>query len=124
MLLNAPSCMSIKLVHVLCQAYFQYWCLIAERMKIEDMPKTLEDLRAWSDVSFVIVFVMMVSLMRYQAYEETYMVPSNSSHILGDRTITHLLRSVPTALGIHAFIQEAVYSMLEDRVRVAMMCVL
>ena len=93
-------------------------------MKIEDMPKTLENLRAWSDVSFVIVFVMMVSLMRYQAYEETHMVPSESSHTLGSHTITHLLRSVPSAFGLHDFIQDAVYSMLEDRVRVAMMCVL
>lgn len=51
------------------------------------------------------------------------MVPAPSNFAVANHTIEHLLRTVPKAFGLHTFMEQVVHSMLEDKVREAMMYV-
>lgn len=51
------------------------------------------------------------------------MVAAPSNFAVANHTIDHLLRGVPYTFGLHTFMEQTVHSMLEDRVREAMMYV-
>ena len=56
-----------------------------------------------------------------QNYEEVHMVPDIANRDVANYTISHLLEEVPDWFGLRKFIRGVIISMLEDRVRIAMM---
>lgn len=49
------------------------------------------------------------------------MVPAQTNHDVAKHTINHLLRNVPKTFGLHTFMEQVVLSMLQERVRKAML---
>lgn len=60
---------------------------------------------------------------RLQHYEEVYMVPDQTNHEVAEYTVEELLAPAPKVLGIRAFGERIVISLMEDLVRKAMMSV-
>jgi hypothetical protein len=58
-----------------------------------------------------------------QAYEEKNMVPSVTSRDLAEYTLGELLRAVPGAFGLRALARRMLLCLVDDRSRIAMMCV-
>ncbi|KAJ7117921.1 hypothetical protein C8R43DRAFT_1036904 [Mycena crocata] len=85
-------------------AAFVYWAEVGRKMNIKDIPSTLEDFQAW-----------------ILAYEEEYMVPAQTNHDVAKHTTGELLFMVPQAFGLRSFFEGITGSLLEDRVRIAMM---
>ncbi|KAJ7475119.1 hypothetical protein B0H11DRAFT_2034174 [Mycena galericulata] len=85
-------------------ASFVYWAEIGRKMNIKNIPKTAEDFKAW-----------------LLAYEEEYMVPAQTNHDVAKHTTDELLFMVPEAFGLRSFFEGLTGSLLEDRVRIAMM---
>ncbi|KAK7028286.1 hypothetical protein R3P38DRAFT_2525928 [Favolaschia claudopus] len=84
------------------QGAFIYWSEVGRKMNIKNIPATEEEYRAW-----------------LQNYEEEHMVPAQTNHDVANYTTEELLFMVPKAL--RPFFQTLTHSMLEDRVRIAMM---
>ncbi|KAF9524241.1 hypothetical protein CPB83DRAFT_861677 [Crepidotus variabilis] len=84
--------------------YFRYWVDIGAKMKIQDIPETLEALEDFAE-----------------RYEATYMVPAQSNHETAIHTLDELLSAVPDALGLKSFGQRISICLMSERVRVAMM---
>ena len=86
------------------QAYFVFWSEIGRRMRIEDIPETLQDLKEWS-----------------RDYEETHMVYAPTNYQVGAHTIDFMLHRVPKCLGsrVRNFARELVISAMNDRIRIA-----
>lgn len=61
--------------------------------------------------------------MLYQAYEKETMVPAQSNHDVAVATTEEILDMVPNIFGLKNFGRRVTYSLLEERVRVAMMFV-
>ncbi|KAJ6618009.1 hypothetical protein B0H10DRAFT_1796272 [Mycena sp. CBHHK59/15] len=85
-------------------ASYVYWAEVGRKMNIKDIPETVEDFQAWC-----------------RAYEEEYMVPAQSNHDVAKHTTDELLSIVPEAFGLKSFFEGVSVSLLEDRVRTAMM---
>ncbi|KAJ7641459.1 hypothetical protein FB45DRAFT_976236 [Roridomyces roridus] len=85
-------------------AAFVYWSEVGRRMNIENIPPTIQDFKAW-----------------IQTYEKEYMVPAQTNHEVANQTINELLFIVPHAFGLRRFAEGLTRSVLEDRVRIAMM---
>lgn len=49
------------------------------------------------------------------------MSPAQTNHDVAKHTIDHLLRNVPKTFGLHKFMEQVVLSMLQERVRKAML---
>lgn len=62
--------------------------------------------------------------MLTQAYEKETMVPAQSNHDVAVATTEELLDMVPNTFGLKSFGRRVTFSLLEERVRIAMMCVL
>ncbi|RDB21931.1 Mycophenolic acid synthesis protein B [Hypsizygus marmoreus] len=87
-----------------CYAYFIFWKEIGRRMGIQDIPDTMEEMKAWSI-----------------AYEKEHMVPAQSNKDVAGYTTEELLHVLPEAFGIKQFARDITVCLLEDRVRIAMM---
>jgi len=85
-------------------ASFVYWAEIGRKMNIKNIPTTPEEFQAW-----------------LRAYEEEHMVPAQSNHDVAKHTTDELLFMVPETLGLRSFFEGITRSLLEDRVRIAMM---
>ncbi|KAF5319248.1 hypothetical protein D9619_008748 [Psilocybe cf. subviscida] len=84
-------------------AWYIFWVEIGRRMDIKDIPDSLEALKEWS-----------------RHYEEVSMVPNETNHEVAEYTIEELLAAAPKAMGLRAFGERVVISLLEDFVRKAM----
>ncbi|TFK25907.1 hypothetical protein FA15DRAFT_668062 [Coprinopsis marcescibilis] len=85
-------------------APFIFWSEVGKRMGIKDIPGTFEELVSWS-----------------KGYEEQYMVPVESNHLVANLTTAELIAAVPQAFGLRKFVERLTICVLEDRVRIAMM---
>ncbi|KAF8147796.1 hypothetical protein K438DRAFT_1779889 [Mycena galopus ATCC 62051] len=85
-------------------ASFIYWAEIGRKMDIKNIPSNPEEFKAWLRV-----------------YEEEHMVPAQSNHDVAKHTLDELLFMVPETFGMHSFLEGISRSLLEDRVRIAMM---
>jgi hypothetical protein len=81
-------------------AAFVYWKEIGNRMGMEDIPKTLEELKQWT-----------------KDYEEEHMYYADSNRKCVDATVNLFLRNVPKFF--HGFAQDVAATFLEPNVRVA-----
>ncbi|KAJ7232708.1 hypothetical protein C8J57DRAFT_1383454 [Mycena rebaudengoi] len=82
-------------------AWFVYWEEIGRRMNIKDIPPTAEEFQAWA-----------------KAYEAEHMIPAKSNRDVANYTTGELLFMVPTVM--RPFAERIIASLLEDRVRIAM----
>lgn len=87
-----------------CQAFFVFWRDIGHHMGLKDIPSTLDELKDWSE-----------------AYEKETMIPAQSNHDVAVATTEELLDMVPNAFGLKNFGRRVTFSLLEERVRMAMM---
>lgn len=94
------------------------WKEIGRRMGIQDIPPTREDLETWSNVIGGIHYGFKV-LTVFQEYENKHMTPSKSSRKLANLAVEHIGRRVP--FGFRNFAKSAFISLLDERLRVAMM---
>ncbi|KAJ7119562.1 hypothetical protein C8R44DRAFT_982262 [Mycena epipterygia] len=85
-------------------ASFIYWAEVGRKMNIKNIPSTAEEFQAW-----------------LLAYEEEYMVPAQTNHDVAKHTTAELLFMVPEAFGLRSFFEGITVSLLEERVRIAMM---
>ncbi|KAJ7471896.1 hypothetical protein FB451DRAFT_1251338 [Mycena latifolia] len=85
-------------------ASFVYWSEVGRKMNIKNIPGTPEEFRAW-----------------LLAYEKEYMVPAQTNHDVAKHTTNELLFMVPEKFGLRSFFEGITTSLLEDRVRIAMM---
>ncbi|TFK25909.1 hypothetical protein FA15DRAFT_325647 [Coprinopsis marcescibilis] len=85
-------------------SYFIFWHEIGKRMGIVDIPESYEALYDWS-----------------RTYEEQYMVPAKSNHLVAKLTTGEMIDAVPEAFGFRNFVERLTFCLLEDRVRIAMM---
>ncbi|KAJ7736736.1 hypothetical protein DFH07DRAFT_753360 [Mycena maculata] len=85
-------------------ASFVYWVEIGRKMNIQGIPDTAEEFQTW-----------------LRAYEEEYMIPAQSNHDVAKHTMNELLFAVPKSFGLRPFCEGIIRSLLEDRVRIAMM---
>lgn len=69
------------------------------------------------------MFVQLANKCRWEAYEREKMVPTTTNRDVAGCTMAELLHYVPSAFGIKAFATRIAICCLEDRVRIAMMCV-
>jgi hypothetical protein len=85
-------------------ANWKFWYEVGIRMKIpaETIPQTYEEMEE-----------------AYKDFEKEYMVPSDSNNYVGLQTVNLLLYWVPGVAG-KWFGQQVVYSLLDDRLRLAM----
>ncbi|PPQ75159.1 hypothetical protein CVT24_007487 [Panaeolus cyanescens] len=87
------------------ESFYVFWCEVASRMGIKDVPESLAELEAWST-----------------AYEERCMVPTENNRDLALRTIDEqVLSAVPTIFGLKTFAKKCFISTLDDLVREATM---
>jgi len=89
-------------------------------MGIQDIPDTLEELIAWSEVCPCLVFHEVFAQLEDQAYEETCMVPADTNREVAGYTVDELLGFVPETFGLKAFGERTVICLLEDIVRESM----
>ncbi|KAJ7725936.1 hypothetical protein B0H16DRAFT_1593424 [Mycena metata] len=85
-------------------ASFVYWSEVGRKMNIQNIPSTAEEFQAW-----------------LLSYEEEHMRPAQSNHDVAMHTTNELLFMVPKAFGLRSFFEGLTRSVLEDRVRIAMM---
>ncbi|KAH8085937.1 hypothetical protein BXZ70DRAFT_956501 [Cristinia sonorae] len=86
------------------ECLFIMWQEIGRRMTIRNIPETLHELEAWS-----------------RGYEEEKMVPSKGSHQMAMLAIEHAQQRVPNISWLRTFIASVLISLLDERVRIAMM---
>ncbi|KAL5536480.1 hypothetical protein ACEPAF_302 [Sanghuangporus sanghuang] len=86
------------------EAFFVTWKEIGRRMKIQNIPETLQDLAEWTE-----------------SYEEIAMAPSSSNFEIGRSAFEYMLSTFPEAFGIRKLLRAICLSLLEDRVRRALM---
>ncbi|KAI0311113.1 hypothetical protein OF83DRAFT_1177889 [Amylostereum chailletii] len=86
------------------ESRFVLWKAVGEHMQFKDIPPTLEAMCEWSD-----------------AYEEAYAVPDQANHDLTSGMLSELVHTVPEAFGLRNFVLRIVYTLMEDRIREAMM---
>jgi hypothetical protein len=82
------------------------WRELGDRMAIRDIPESLEELEAWS-----------------LAYEEEHMVPAETNRLVAQYTTAEMIAAIPEAFGLRRFVERCTTCLLEDRVRIAMLCV-
>ena len=70
-----------------------------------------------------VLFVQLAYRCRWKAYEQEKTVPTPTNREVAGYTMAELLHSVPSAFGIKAFASRITICCLEDRVRIATMCV-
>ena len=87
-------------------AFLIFWRDIGEKMGIQDIPQTREEMELWSD-----------------QFQAVHTVPDEANSIIAEHTMEEILCFVPSFLGIKAFASRVAICLLEDRVRVAMLCV-
>jgi hypothetical protein len=104
-----------------------FWKDIGERMGIKDIPDTIIELKAWTLVGFfpfyAYAYLRLNLHLSFQAYEEQYMVPAVTNRDLAGYTTDELLRAVPEAFGLKALARRMVVCLVDERPRIAMMCV-
>lgn len=86
-----------------CYAYYIFWVEIGRRMGMQDIPDSLEEMKAWS-----------------AAYEESHMLPAQSNKEIADYTLQGLRKSFLPKFLTGGFSRRLATCFLEDRVRIAM----
>ena len=103
-------------------AFYVFWVEIGNRMGIQDIPETLDDLVAWSKVCSTSPPIFFAQ-QEEQGYEETHMVPADTNKEVAGYTVEELLSFVPEAFGLKALGQRVVICLMEDAVRESMLYV-
>ncbi|CAA7271255.1 unnamed protein product [Cyclocybe aegerita] len=85
------------------EAYYVYWAEIGRRMKIQDIPDSLDEFTRWSE-----------------DYEEKRRVPRQENHALTDSTLNDIL-PVPNAFGIKALAKKMLLCFVDEGMRKATM---
>ncbi|KAJ6602380.1 hypothetical protein DFH09DRAFT_1124747 [Mycena vulgaris] len=85
-------------------ASFVYWAEVGRKMNIKNIPSTAEEFQAW-----------------LRTYEEEHMVPAQTNYDVANHTTDELLFMVPHKFGLRSFFEGITRSLLEDKVRIAMM---
>lgn len=86
------------------RAFYVYWVEIGKRMGIQNIPKSKEELIAWS-----------------KKYEKGYMVPNPINAEVASYTLDELLFAVPEAFGLKSFALRVSICLLDDIVRLSML---
>jgi len=95
-------------------------------MNIQDIPDSLEEIWAWSEVKHWNVPYfrnLLTTANPVQEYEKVHMIPTKVNQQVACYTMGELLSAVPEAFGLKNFAEKLSICMLEDRVREAMMLV-
>ncbi|KAF5373142.1 hypothetical protein D9758_001537 [Tetrapyrgos nigripes] len=86
------------------EAYYIYWAEIGKRMGIKDIPESADEFKAW-----------------VEEYEERNMIPAASNRFVANFTVAELLHVLPEKFGLRDLAERVGISLLDDRVRIAMM---
>jgi hypothetical protein len=105
------------------QAYCIFWVEIGQRMGIQNIPETPEEMRAWARVSLSSCLLNNLKChgCQLQAYEKEHMVPHPINHEVAGYTTEELLYAVPTAFRIRDWVEGLTVCMLDEPVRIAML---
>lgn len=87
-----------------CYASYVFWAEIGRRMGMQDVPESLEEMKAWSI-----------------AYEESHMLPAESNKNMAEFTMRGLHNVLPRFFGLGNFFGRLTICLLDERVRIAMM---
>ncbi|KAF5371589.1 hypothetical protein D9758_003422 [Tetrapyrgos nigripes] len=86
------------------EAYYIYWAEIGRRMGIKDIPTSAKEFKEW-----------------VEDFESRVMVTAESNHHVANYTLEELIYVLPETFGIKSFAKRVSITLLDDRVRVAMM---
>jgi len=101
-------------------AYYVFWVEIGNRMDIQNIPDTLDELVAWSKVRFTLPSLFLAQ-REEQDYEKTYMVPADTNKEVAGYTVEELISFVPETFGVKALSRRIVICLMEDVVRESML---
>ncbi|KAJ7624497.1 hypothetical protein FB45DRAFT_751411 [Roridomyces roridus] len=85
-------------------ATFVYWAEVGRKLNFRDIPESLEEFKEWM-----------------QVYEEQHMLPAETNQEVGRSLMDELLFGVPNIFGLRSFFEGIAVSMLDERVRGAVM---
>ncbi|KAL5520979.1 hypothetical protein ACEPAG_8901 [Sanghuangporus baumii] len=86
------------------EALFVFWKEIGHRMKIRDLPETLQDLIDWTE-----------------KYEETDMVPAQCNYEVGKHTLDYIVSDFTEWFGVRKIMRQISLCLLEPRVRTVLL---